>query len=92
MLASIEARAFAGPPLLLYATSVSTGLLCCRLSAETRFDAAAFAAGGKACKPRILGIGVDSGHHEHRNPSTRVATDARGWRSTFRRSADGGST
>jgi hypothetical protein len=27
---------------------------------------------------------ADSGHHEHRSPSTRVATDARGWRSTFR--------
>jgi hypothetical protein len=51
-----------------------------------RFDAAAFAAGGKACKPRILGIGAASGHHEHRSPRTRVATDARGWRSTFRRS------
>jgi hypothetical protein len=37
-------------------------------SAAHRFDAAAFAAGGKACKPRILGIGADSGHHEHRSP------------------------
>jgi hypothetical protein len=34
----------------------------------------------------ILGIGADSGHHEQRSPSTSVATDARGWRSTFRRS------
>jgi hypothetical protein len=48
--------------------------------------AAAFAAGGRAYSPRILGIGADSGHHEHRSPSTRVATDARGWRSTLRRS------
>jgi hypothetical protein len=39
---------------------------------------AAFAAGGKACKPVILGIGADSGHYEQRSPSTRVATDARG--------------
>jgi hypothetical protein len=31
-------------------------------------------------------MGADSGHHEHRSPSTRVATEARGWRSTFRRS------
>jgi len=51
-----------------------------------RFDAAAFAEGGRACSPRILGIGADSGHHEHRSPSTSVATDARGWRSTLRRS------
>jgi hypothetical protein len=51
-----------------------------------KFDAAAFAAGGRVCNARILGIGADSGHHEHRSPSTRVATDARGWRSTFRRS------
>jgi hypothetical protein len=43
-----------------------------------RFDAAAFAAGGKGCNPRILGIGADSGHHEHRSPNTRVATDASG--------------
>jgi hypothetical protein len=43
-----------------------------------RFDAAAFATGGRACKPRILGIGADSGNHEQRSPSTRVATDARG--------------
>jgi hypothetical protein len=46
-----------------------------------RFDAAAFAAGINACNPRILGIGADSGHHEQRSPSTRVATQARGWRS-----------
>jgi hypothetical protein len=50
------------------------------------FDVAAFAAGGSACKPRILGMGADSGRHEHRSPSTRVATKAGGWRSTFRRS------
>jgi len=31
-------------------------------------------------------MGADSGHHEHRSPSTRAATDARGWRPTFRRS------
>jgi hypothetical protein len=43
-------------------------------------------AGGSACKPRILGIGADSGHQEHRSPSMSVATEARGWRSTFRRS------
>jgi hypothetical protein len=36
---------------------------------DHRFDAAAFAAGGKACKPRILGIGADQ-----RRPSTRMAT------------------
>jgi hypothetical protein len=42
-----------------------------------RFDAT-FAIGGRACRPRILGIGANSGHHEHRNPNTRVATDARG--------------
>jgi hypothetical protein len=40
--------------------------------------AAAFPAGGRACSPRILGIGADSGHHEHRSPSMRAATDARG--------------
>src|SRR5580700_3178522 len=34
----------------------------------------------------MLGIGAVSGHHEHRSPSTRVATEARGWRSTLRRS------
>jgi hypothetical protein len=34
----------------------------------------------------FFGIGAASGHHEHRSPSTRVATEARGWRSTFRRS------
>ena len=26
----------------------------------------------------IFGMGADSGHHEHRRPSTRVATEARG--------------
>jgi hypothetical protein len=31
-------------------------------------------------------MGADSGHHEHLSPRTRVATDARGCRSTFRRS------
>jgi hypothetical protein len=31
---------------------------------DHRLDAAAFAAGGNACNPRILGIGADSGHHE----------------------------
>jgi len=31
---------------------------------------AATTAGGKACNPRILGIGADSGHHEQRGPST----------------------
>jgi hypothetical protein len=51
-----------------------------------RFDAAVFAAGGKACSPRILGIGADSGHHEHRRPSTNVPTDASGCRPTIRRS------
>jgi hypothetical protein len=54
-----------------------SGRALCRL-AYHRFDAAAFAAGGKACKPRILGIGADSGHDEHRSPNTSVATDARG--------------
>jgi hypothetical protein len=43
-----------------------------------KFDAAAVAAGGNACNPRILGIGADSGHHEQRSPNTSVATDARG--------------
>jgi hypothetical protein len=43
--------------------------------------AAAFATGDTACSPRILGIGAVSGHHEHRSPRTRVATDARGRRS-----------
>jgi hypothetical protein len=38
-----------------------------------RFDAAAFAAGGNACNPRILGIGADSGHHEHRNSRTGLS-------------------
>jgi hypothetical protein len=52
---------------------------------DYRFAAAAFAAGGSACSPRILGIGAVSGHQEHRSPSTSVATDARGWRSTVRR-------
>jgi hypothetical protein len=47
---------------------------------------AAFAAGGNACKPVILGIGADSGHYEQRSPSTRVATDARGCTPTFHRS------
>jgi hypothetical protein len=42
-----------------------------------RFDAT-FAIGGRAWRPRILGIGANFGHHEHRNPNTRVATDARG--------------
>jgi hypothetical protein len=51
---------------------------------DHRFDARAFAAGGSACKPSILGIGANSGHQEHPSPRTRVATDARGWRSTFR--------
>jgi hypothetical protein len=43
-----------------------------------RFDAVAFASGGKTCRPRVLGMGADSGHHEHRSPSTNVATDASG--------------
>jgi hypothetical protein len=30
--------------------------------------------------------GTNSGHHEHRRPNTRVATEARGRQSTFRRS------
>jgi hypothetical protein len=55
------------------ACNINDGVTCVQ-----RFDAPAFAAGGKACKPRILGIGVDSGHHEHRSPSPNVATDARG--------------
>jgi len=33
-----------------------------------------------------LGIGADSGHHEHRSPSTGVAIDASGWRPMVRRS------
>jgi hypothetical protein len=37
------------------------------------------AAEGGACSPRILSIGADSGHQEHRGPRTRVATNARGW-------------
>jgi hypothetical protein len=54
---------------------------------DHRFEEdAGFATGGTASRPRILGIGAVSGHHEHRSPRTRVATDARGWRSTFRRS------
>jgi hypothetical protein len=43
-------------------------------------------AGGKAYSPSSFGIGADPGHHEHRNPSTSVPTDARGWRSSVRRS------
>jgi hypothetical protein len=42
------------------------------------FDATDFAAGGRACNPRIRGIGADGEHHEHRSPSTRMATDASG--------------
>ena len=43
-----------------------------------RVEAAISTDGGKACSPRILGIGADSGHQEQRSPSTRVATDATG--------------
>jgi hypothetical protein len=45
--------------------------------AAHRFDTAAFATGGNACSPRIVGMGAVSGHHEHRRPSTRVATPTR---------------
>jgi hypothetical protein len=50
-----------------------------------RLDAAAFAAGGKACNPRILGMGADSGHHEQRSPSMQIPAH-RG--QSFRRIAD----
>jgi hypothetical protein len=43
-------------------------------------------AGGKAYSPSSLGMGANPGHHEHRRPSTRVPTEARGWRSRVRRS------
>jgi hypothetical protein len=43
-------------------------------------------AGGKALSPSSFGIGADSGHQEHRRPSTIVPTEASGWRSTVRRS------
>jgi hypothetical protein len=33
-----------------------------------------------------FGIGAEPGHQEHRRPSTSVPTEARGWRSTVRRS------
>jgi hypothetical protein len=46
----------------------------------------AFAAGGSACRPSIFGIGAEPGHQPHRKPSTRVPTEASGWRSTVRRS------
>jgi len=46
----------------------------------------AFAAGGKTCRPRIFGIGAEPGHQEHRRPSTRLPTEASGWRSTVRKS------
>jgi hypothetical protein len=37
-------------------------------------------------RPSYLGIGADPGHLEHHNPSTRVPTEASGWRSMVRRS------
>jgi hypothetical protein len=43
-------------------------------------------AGGRAYRPSSFGIGAMPGHQEHRRPSTSVPTDARGWRSTARRS------
>jgi hypothetical protein len=46
----------------------------------------ALAAGGNACRPAILGIGAAPPHHEHRSPSTRLPTEANGWRSTVRMS------
>src|SRR5271170_4953415 len=46
----------------------------------------AFAAGGRECNPRILGIGAEPGHHEQRRPRTRVPTEASGCRSTAWRS------
>jgi Tripartite tricarboxylate transporter family receptor len=49
-------------------------------------EAAAPTVGGNACRPNIFGIGAELGHHEHRKPSTRVPTEASGWRSTVRRS------
>jgi hypothetical protein len=47
-------------------------------------DAGAFATGGSAYSPIIFGIGADPGHHEHRKPSTRLPTEASGWRSMVR--------
>jgi hypothetical protein len=40
--------------------------------------------GGNACNPMIFGIGAEPGHHEHLSPSTRLPTDASGWRSMVR--------
>jgi hypothetical protein len=40
--------------------------------------------GGNACNPIIFGMGADPAHHEHRSPSTRLPTDAMGWRSMAR--------
>jgi hypothetical protein len=34
-----------------------------------------------ACSPHQDGIGADPWHQEHRSPSTRLSTDAPGWRS-----------
>jgi hypothetical protein len=32
----------------------------------------------------IIGIGAETGHHEHRSSSTKLPTDASGWRSIVR--------
>jgi hypothetical protein len=44
------------------------------------------AAGGTACNPVRTGICAVPGHHEQRKPSTRLPTDASGWRSSARMS------
>jgi hypothetical protein len=43
-------------------------------------------AGGNVYKPSSFGIGADPGHQEQRRSSTKVPTEASGWRSMVRRS------
>jgi hypothetical protein len=45
-----------------------------------------FAAGGAAWSPIRRGIGAEPWHNEHRRFSTRLPTDASGWRSSTRMS------
>jgi hypothetical protein len=51
------------PALQLWGPAMQPPPRCARSkrSPDHRFDAAAFAAGGNACKPRILGIGATDG-------------------------------
>jgi hypothetical protein len=58
----------------------------CLLPCQPLEMAWAAPAGGRAYNPSNFGIGADPGHQEQRSPSTKVPTEANGWRSMVLRS------